>query len=309
MYAEANLARLRRALEAPMFSSLRRQLMLREAVVEDRFVREIASRSQKSVYDYRVLKQRFRGKSDETFYVLGSGSSVEDLSLSEFSLISKCVSVGVNAWALHDFVPDIYSFEPVPFRNSDHFKTMSLLNRLEVFNQSSAIMFLKPRTPVEVEQLRLVPPELASRVMLYGRFQPFTRDPANLKNDFKIIRSLAGRSLSVLPDSGASIIRMAFLAVLLGFSRIVFVGVDLNHTEYFWERNPEHLRRRGLRHFSSGQLGPTHETLNNDTRAFGVIEMLRALRDYGQVEGFALEVANPNSLLAEFLPVHNFSLG
>lgn len=299
--------RLRRVLESPGYSFFRRHLMLREARSEDKVVREIASRNNAPVFDYRVLKQSLNEKPKDCFYVLGSGSSVEKLSPRDFDAISTKVSVGINAWALHDFVPDIYSFEPVPTRASDHFATMPLLNRQEVFARASSIMFLKPRNRVELEQLRMVPHELAGRVMLYGRFQPFTRNPANLERDFKVIRRLEASNLSVLPDSGASIIRMAFLAVILGFSRIVFVGVDLNHTEYFWEKNTEYLKRRGLKDFVSGQLGATHETLLSVNRAFGVMDMLQSLNDFGETEGFALEVANPNSLLAEFLPVHNFS--
>lgn len=300
-------AKIRQVLESPEFSYLRRILMLREARSEDKLVKQIANRSEATVFDYRAMDQRFLEKSKDYFYVLGSGSSVENLSSRDFDVISTRVSVGINAWALHDFVPDIYSFEPVPSRLSDHFYTMLLLNRPEVLDRNPSILFLKPRTPVELEQLRMVPPELADRLMIYGRFQPFTRQPANLESDFQVIRYLKSQNLSVLPDSGASIIRMAFLAAVLGFSRIVFVGVDLNHTEYFWERNSEYLKRRGLKNFESGQLGRTHETLSNVNRAFGVVDILRALRNFGEAHGFSLEVSNPSSVLAEFLPVHNFS--
>lgn len=304
----AHRTRMRNFLEAPEFSCVRRHLMLREALAEDKLVKDIANRNKGSVFDYSVMRKRLAEKSKETFYILGSGSSVEDLSPRDFHAISTNVSVGINAWVLHDFVPDIYSFEPVPSRSSDHFMTMRLLNRLEVFEGVKSIMFLKPRNRVELEQLKMVPPELVDRVMLYGRFQPFTRNPANLKSDLRVIRRLEPMNLSVLPDSGASILRMAFLAVTLGFSRIVFVGVDLKHTQYFWEKNSKYLDRRRLKNFDSGQVGSTHETLSNVNRAFGVISFLRALRDFGEAEGFNLEVASPKSLLADFLPVHDFDI-
>lgn len=302
-------AGLRGAIEIPILSPIRRSIMWREAILEDKFVRTVAKRHGSLAMDYNALDQRLLTKPKECFYILGSGSSVEDLLPAHFDTIAKNVSAGINAWALHDFVPDIYSFEPVPHRRSDHFGTMQILNRSEVIDTAKAILFLKPRTPVEEEQLRMVPAALASRVMIHGRFQPYTRRQSNLLADFKMIRQLRLSNKTVLLDSGASVVRMAFLAMNLGFERIVFVGVDLNHTEYFWERNSQYLERRGLEKFVSGQLGATHETLSTANRAFGVLDMLTAMRDYAVAEGISLEVANPRSLLADMLPVHDFGSG
>lgn len=294
-------------IDLQVFSAFRRFVMWQEALVEDEFVKNVARKNGVPVLDSVELSKRLENKSRDCFYVLGSGSSVESLTREDFESISRGVSVGINAWAIHDFVPDMYSFEPVPFRDSDHFQTMDLLDRQEVADKVRAILFLKPRTPVESEQLERVPNALTDRVMLYGRFQPFTRREENLVADFRIVRLLRARNKSILLDSGASIIRMAFLAAILGYRRIVFVGVDLNHTEYFWEKNEVYLKNRGLSHFASGQTGESHETLSNINRAFGVMNMVKAMKKYFGTEGVELEVANPQSLLAEILPVHVFN--
>lgn len=299
-------AGMRSLFELSMFSALRRQLMWREARAEDRFVKSIVSSCGVLAFDYFQIEERLKEKGNKVFYVLGSGSSVEDLTHLDFEIISQEVSAGINAWVLHDFVPDIYSFEPATRRESDHYSKMQFLNREEVFMRRPSIMFLKPRTAIELEQLRMVPSGLTGEVMVYGRFQPYTRKSSNLVRDLSLIKESRFRELSVVPDSGASIIRMAFLAIMLGFTKIVFVGVDLNHTEYFWERNPKYLDRVGLASFSSGQVGKEHETLSSANRAFGVVEMIKAIRDYGELEGVSLEVSNPKSLLSEILPVHNF---
>ena len=299
-------ASLRNVLEEPVFSPVRRYLMWREAIAEDRFVKKIASSCGARTFDFDDMKDRLRHKGQGVFYVLGSGSSIERLSAENFETISRGVSVGINAWVLHDFVPDIYAFEPVPDRDSDHYSTMQLLNREDVLRRMPTVMFLKPRNPVEVEQLRMVPSLLQSETFLYGRFQPYTRATKNLADDFNLASKLVLRNLSVLPDTGASIVRMAFLGLLLGFSKIVFVGVDLNHTEYFWERNPNYLKKFSLTAFASGQKEPTHETLTTNNRAFSVLDTVAALARIAHSWGSSLEVTSPKSMLAQFLGIHKW---
>lgn len=299
-------AGLRTVLEVPIFSPIRRHIMWLEALAEHRFVLGLSNRYGVPAFGYQHLEEKLKGKGNRICYVLGSGSSVEHLGIMDFETISREVSIGINAWVLHDFIPDIYSFEPTPTRDSSHYSTMRLLNRGAILERQPSILFLKPRTPIELEQLRMVPQLLASQVLLYGRFQPYTRKKKNLRSDLFALTAPRFRNLAVLPDSGASIIRMAFLAILLGFRKVVFVGVDLNHTEYFWEINPKYLDDVGLKSFGSGQTGQHHETLSSINRAFGLIEFMEALRDFGEAIGVSLEIANPASTLADILPIHHF---
>ena len=300
-------ARLRNVLEAPFFSPARRYLMWREALREDRFVKKVANSCGAKTFDFDRMGGRLTGKGQRVFYVLGSGSSIEELSPENFDTISREVSVGINAWALHDFVPDIYAFEPVPERHSDHYLTMKLLDREDVLRRKPTIMFLKPRNPIEVEQLRMVPAALQNETFLYGRFQPYTRETKNLAGDLNMVRNLSSRKLSVLPDSGASIVRMAWLGLLLGYPRVVFAGVDLNHTQYFWEKNPSYLEKFGRKSFESGQQSSTHETLRSSTRAFGVLDMLSELAGFAKHRGTKIEVVSRKSMLADFLPIHDWN--
>ena len=44
-------------------------------------------------------------------FLLGSGSSLLELDESHFASIESGISIGLNLWVLHDFVPDVYYFE------------------------------------------------------------------------------------------------------------------------------------------------------------------------------------------------------
>jgi hypothetical protein len=79
-----------------------------------------------SILEPLELRSRIGKPHADTLFILGSGASVEDLGPEYFREINSQVSVGINAWPLHHFVPDLYAFEPVPEGDSDHYRTMSL---------------------------------------------------------------------------------------------------------------------------------------------------------------------------------------
>jgi len=297
----------RALIETRIGGNLRFWASWRDATRENRFVREVAKRLNTSILEPHELRRRIGKPHADTLFILGSGASVEDLGPENFREINSQVSVGINAWPLHHFVPDLYAFEPEPKAHTDHYRTMSLLARPDILAKEPFILFLKPRTQIEVDQFLKIPSQLRSQTYLYGRFQPFTRDLTNLSGDLvRLVDRLTASCCPVLPDSGASIVRMAALGLLMGFKRIVFVGVDLNNTEYFWERNPAHLARNRIESFSSGQTRSTHETMERVNRPFIVTEMIQALATLGKPRGVEILVASKKSELATIVGVYLF---
>lgn len=302
-----DLARL--LLDFPLNGVLRDRVFQFEVEREARFVeaQRKASGLPKSAHE-RIVRE-LRARANETFFILGSGASVEDDTANRFEIISQGVSVGINAWVLHDFVPTLYCFEPVPNREVDHYKTLGILNRPEVIEALPGVLVLRPRTQIEFEQVRQIPRELVFRSLLYGRVAVPTRVQSQLARDSANSLNYLSKGLSplVTMDSGASIIRMTSLAFQLGYRRIVYVGVDLNNTEYFWERNPTYLIRRGIQSFQSGQTGSRHETLSSHTRPFPVTDTIRAIRE-GLRDSVNLQLysGSSSSELANFLPVFSW---
>lgn len=291
-------------LEAPGLGAIRNHISLRDARRENTTLNQIEKATGYHKLDLGELPGPSTTK-NQTFFILGSGSSIEDLSPENFQEISEGVSVGINAWVLHDFVPTMYAYEPVEDSDTDHFWTLSYLNRPEILSSRPFVLVLKPRNPFELDQLNQVPASLLDRTRIYGRTAPYTRKQSNLVSDLeRALDTLARPGLdSVLLDSGASIVRMAHLGLKLGFRRIVFVGVDLNTTEYFWERNPSYLGRRGILSFDSGQRGTTHETLNPYSRPFSVIEMIAKVSEaLNKSGGQPFRVASEGSELARVIP-------
>ena len=239
-------------------------------------------------------------KSSQTLFIIGSGSSVNKISKDRWADIAKHVSIGINHWTLHQFVPDIYSIETIPdWRKGqgtsstsleiDQVNHLRLLGRPEVLNSEATILALAPRTEWENSQLLEIPPSLWSKTFVYYRSTPFTRDLANLQGDFHrgLKISESGFKKFVVPDSGASLARMVSLGILAGFERIVLVGVDLS-TKYFWQEAGSQIVAPELHYFEQPMRGGVHETMSKLHRPLSILEGLDVLRCIGLERGVSL---------------------
>lgn len=301
----------RNALEHQRAARLRLAIVHREASKERTFVRSESRRGGFRELGLRALAPFIPTEDRRTLFILGGGASVEKLSESNFKEISSGFSIGINAWALHKFIPNMYSYEPVgsQYPTADHLTTMRVLSRKDVVEAGPAILVLRPRNEFERSQMNQLTPELRKNVFLYGRVTPFTRNPENLGSELRGMANLFSRTPNqlILPDAGASIVRMTFLGIFMGFSEIVYVGVDLNNTKYFWEENPSHLLQHGLTSFDSGQNSGAslHETLSPKNRPFIVTKMLSAIvNDVAVDYGVTMSVASPESALQSFMPLY-----
>jgi hypothetical protein len=154
-----------------------------------------------------------------------------------------------------------------------------------------------------------IPRELQTNTYLYGRSSPFTRRVENLGAELETIflRHKDSRLRNAVLDSGASIFRMSYLGLLMGFREIVYVGVDLLSPDYFWEKDPSFISRRGLGSFDAPQPGLVHETLDPKNRPFIVSDALRALSVVMDRRfGARFFTANSASPLADFMPSYDW---
>lgn len=280
-----------------------------EARLENDFVQRRAGEAGVRAFDWRTLHSHWGLKRDaETFFVLGSGSSVEELSVRNFEEIGRSVSVGINNWPLHPFVPDFYCFESVPRvgDGKDLYRALEMLARAEILDRRPPLLVLRPRPEEDRGLLDTVPAALRDSLFYYGRISPATRVAKHLVTDIAHYFERVGSThASVLLDSGASVVRMAVLGLLLGYRNITFVGVDLTGSPYFWEANPSYLGSRNFSGPINNQRPGGHETLSKTTRPFSVLEMTEALAEYvtGSLGG-RVSVASDSSALSAFLPLH-----
>ena len=298
----------RKLLEGPSGSPLRRHIMAREARQERTFVRAQAARAGVKSFSLDEASPLLGPSSEiDTFFVLGSGASIEELSPENFDEIALQRSIGINNWAIHPFVPDGFSFESVPQVGDgrDLPRALQLLDRRDILEKQPSILVLRPGTREGLLNLGHTPQALAPKIRFYGRVTPATRMESNLARDIEsFFRHISSRQSEIVIDSGASVVRMVTLGILLGFRRIVLAGVDLNGSPYFWEKNPTYLEGLSGPLPVNNQPSGFHETTRTGTRPFSVVTMVKALANYfcSEHDGQLL-VSSKNSVLSEFLPV------
>ena len=298
----------RSILEHPASGSIRSKVMERDAIRESTFTVRQAKMASVSLLSPDCLRGKLGPDSGaDTFYILGSGASIEDLTREHFDHIAQNSSVGINNWGVHPFVPDIYSFESVPWvgDGQDFPRAMALLGRSDIRSRRPEILILRPKTHSEIDKISVLPDELRTSVSFYGRVTPATRESGNLVQDLhSFFAKLSARHSALLLDSGASVVRMVSLGILLGFRKVVLAGVDLNGSQYFWEKNPSYVAEQANLTPVNNQLNMTHETNMLANRPFAAATMLRAIDTYFRNQrGGTLMVTSSHSALSSFLPV------
>lgn len=297
------------------YGSVFRQMVMRREISREREFASIqASRAAAQLLSPDALNPFLPQKAEaDTFFVLGSGASINRLSDQNFSEIARQRSVGINTWPIHSFVPDFYSFECVSWIGDglDFARSLELLRQEALLKARPPIVVLRLKTDFEIQQLSALPKEFCDRLFFYGRVTPSTRAVDQLQVDLRYILGASTRKPpTVLADSGSSVVRMVALGMALGYQNIVLTGIDLNSGPYFWQENQEYNELRSRFPLFSRQLGARHETLERDRRPFIVTEMIYALAQLAQSSSrtpAGLYVSSDESALADFLPLYSWN--
>jgi len=250
----------------------------------------------------------------EVFFVLGNGNSVNDLASEDFDTVAKNFSVGLNAWPLHPFVPNAYSFELWTGlgRNQLEIHFLFALAEKKAYETSAALWLLRPK-PKEFDQLAALIRSLPGVCFgVYGRANISSPSLRSLDRDVgNSLRYLRHKNRAeVLLDDGASVVRMISLGLLHGFKKIVLVGVDLTETPYFWYDRRFIDQHGDHRDICRRQPEEGTDTLSTESRPFSTQDFISSLARVAKSDfGAEIFVASPKSRLAQELGVFNFHRG
>jgi len=303
---------LRKLFESPVAASLRKHVWKRAAARASKSADMVASSHGYQTLD--VTEDFFGpGKSKETLFLLGGGSSINDLSDSDFAHMRFHTSIGFNVWAIHPFVPDAYSFETGKEEDGPSEDTQFIsqqLLRQDVMQSRPKFLFLRPTLPASPKNLVQVPQELHKNQYIYGRANLPTRDHSNLLADVhQILQSyqMGEAPHNVLLDNGATVIRMLVFGALQGFKSIVLTGIDLDDRPYFWLAPEYHYGSPEICRTFPRRSGVPHDTLETVDRPFPVDQVIVALST-ALYEDFDITVyvGSSRSTLAPRIPVYSW---
>ena len=297
---------LRNLLEKPwrVSASLRYLLFLRQSRRDALLVQKVGA-----TLGLAVLSSHRRTPSHprkDTLFILAGGSSVNELSPTNWEEVDQGLSIGMNFWPIHPYVPDILTSETDGKTPSNPFLN-TLLAHPAITKKSPAMLILRTPWPPVSQILPFLPPTFAGKTWVYGRANLITRRLENLPGDLqKVIKAVKlGRlPAPVLPDNGSSVARLTFYGISQGFKRIVWVGVDQNSGHYFWTEPPVPTHFEKAAKEVPRVAGKPHSTSSNFGRSFSNDHFLRALAQSLAVDfDTQIYVSSATSSLSDSVPV------
>jgi hypothetical protein len=239
-------------------------------------------------------------KRSDTLFILGSGSSINQISPERWKVISQHDSVGFNFWPIHSFVPSMYFVETIQTNPPhDMFEPFCSVARRRAKDYASV--------PKVVTELRNAFPEarFAGWEEFPGPWYALRTLPvaANTEAEFaygltylrrKGLFKQDGRIQAVFKQASTLSCLIA-LAIRMQYRIVVLCGMDLKDSRYFYQ-DPQLYPETASLEFSSrtGRHATNSVMPWRITIESVILEMRRQLLDPA---GIALYVENRSSAL------------
>jgi len=178
-------------------------------------------------------------KKTDTVVILGSGYSINSISLKEWNIISSFDSMGFNWFCHHNFGPTFYIIrEQATTRN----RNIGTETRQCFYKNISKPAYRN--TCIIVHNLKKHSPKSYS----YKRYADKIKQKGIVVKDIK--GSLSGKRLKQniftkgVFHGRCSLTNVVHIAIFMQYKRIIFAGVDLKNSRYFWL--PKHKTRKNI---------------------------------------------------------------
>ncbi|WP_143871756.1 hypothetical protein [Catenovulum sediminis] len=243
----------------------------------------------------------------KTAFILGCGSSINDVSNNEWQCIKQHYSVGLNLFFVHEFVPSVHFTE---FKNTPKFIEFFEKRALkhQPFKETPLLISARYIAQSAVEYL-----EFASRkqVAFYPTVSVKTKDPELLSSLIPYFY----RRANILTHHMSNLDSAINYCVTMGYNDIRLVGVDLYDEAYFYQSHQDNISKQAQAVLHEINANGTHRNVSRTAHATASKEISSQLGNLPITEylpwlqqnvlnrqNIQLSVVNPKSLLASVLP-------
>lgn len=252
------------------------------------------------VWDRVRLPRWFaRLKTSDTLFILGSGASLNDLTRRDWDYIDQHDVAGLSFACLHPIHETFYILEALDPRVPGELKIAQVLNEhlyaRVAEGRIGAVVLKDKKAGARSATMPASPYYVMPEVNLT------TDNPADLRRVLQFVfRSGLHRYCLFKKRSG--IVSAALFGLALGYRRIVFCGVDLNQTRYYFEDAARYPQFQDL-----PAREPEHDVHRTALPELGmpVDAVIQAINDV-ITSSTRFYVASKRSKLAEFLDVFDF---
>jgi len=240
-------------------------------------------------HQYRDLVALQARRTSDTLFIFGAGTSLYDVTASEWAHVAQHNTLGWNLFAQQTFVRgDFYIFRELhALRLKDRRAEMQkLVDSVGANPQFKNVLWLVQRGPMATN----------GNLLLGWRLLPPETPILRFKNAQRGEKALPGPSLDKITHGVGTLTDAVNLGYVGGWKRLVLIGVDLYDTRYFvrgpWEDDPAWTAQK------------PDASLPHPTARRGIVPQMAAWRGWLAERGVELMVYNPRSLLAQVLPIY-----
>lgn len=252
-------------------------------------------------------------KKSEKIYILGCGSSINNITDEEWDLISKHDSIGVNYFYFHDFKPTAHFVElgksQAAFNCIHEFLLCNKERNEPVFMQIRHLIYNETRLKSNKE-----------RVHLYSPTTMQSKNTHILKKYLKLFYFPPSKNKPLIHHCSTLDCVINF-AVRQGYKKICLVGVDLNNNQYFWDAFPNNIHYNKAIDAVNEDYAAVNWSRDEDTchatvntvltdkyNCLDLVTYLKLLNDtIFSTNGIDLVVSNKTSLLASYFSYQSIS--
>jgi hypothetical protein len=195
-------------------------------------------------------------KSSDTVFILGSGSSITQISDDKWDHIDQHDSIGLNRWPIHEFIPTYHVFETRMDPEYEDFTQTywKLLDRRQKEYSQIPIILKGLSSLYRKLSLEDIPNWLIGKLILscdssYHNIltpaSPSGRNETLLQYLYNRGQFQPGK-MNVLYRKRGSISYLIHLALYLGYNKIVLCGVDMVDSAYFFDENNEYYKKKNI---------------------------------------------------------------
>jgi len=226
-------------------------------------------------------------KSSDTVFIFGTGSSINAYPEEYWQVIRHHDSIGMNFFLLHDHVPTFHVMESgrgirgalLADRYIDRgdYQATPLIIKSQLTNLSTS------RVKARIAEFRGLHPDVLAHTYLSIDVLAAGRTRSDMEAAYRLTHKLGlwkpkSRFL-ILAKRRGSVAYVINLAVRAGYRRIVLCGVDLNHTEYFYDSRREELRAANLPVPPNPEHGTVHSTNDPTNHPVTIHHVLVAIKE------------------------------
>lgn len=226
-------------------------------------------------------------RTSDTVFVLGTGASINRFPEDWWKVIRRHDSIGMNFFLLHEHVPTFHVMEnagqerrkllEIRYARRQDYAGVPLIMKTQLSNLSLR------RVGTRFDDLMALHPAVRANTYFSVDFLAPGTTVSEAAASYQHLRQLGFWTpkprFTMLSKRRGSVTYIINLAVRAGYRRIVLCGVDLNHTEYFYDSRREELEAAGLPVPINDEIGQVHSTNDPANHPVTVSDVILAIKE------------------------------